>query len=257
MKALLRSTATWVLGTVICIVMVSVAILVQPLDWRHKIIPFLSRVWSRTLLALAGVRLEVQGLEHVTGGRGALVVSNHQGSFDVLAILGSFPSKTVFVSKRENFWIPFIGWHLKVSGYVSLDRSNRRAAMRSLEEAKRAVRRGWLVVIFPEGTRSKDGTVHSFKKGAFATAIDGQLPIVPLVIDGSQSVLSKNGWLVRTGVIRVAFGPPISTEGMTEADRLPLLRRVRDQIIAMHVALGGKGAAPNAPAVASGMQKVA
>lgn len=256
----MRSFVSWVLGSAFSALMITVALVVQPYDWlsgRHILIPWLSRIWARALLRLIGAKLEVRGLEHVPLGHGAFLVSNHQSTIDIVAILAHTPGKTVFVSKKENFLIPFIGWHLWAAGHVSLDRQNRRAALRGMDKARRAVARGWRVAIFPEGTRSRDGTVHSFKKGAFAAAIEDQIPIVPMAVDGAQHVMAKNGWLIRPATIRVCYGPPISTTGLTHGDRVALLERVRETIVAMHRSIGGAGAAPDAPHVAGAEARVA
>jgi 1-acyl-sn-glycerol-3-phosphate acyltransferase len=129
-----------------------------------------------------------------------------------------------------------------------VNRKNRVAAVRSLEEAMRAVQRGWRVAIFAEGTRFSDGFIHPFKKGAFATAIEGQLPIVPLALDGSHRVMAKGSLQIRPGTIRMAFGKAISPTA--QDDRMALLQRVRAEIAALHKSIGGAGEAPNEPPVA-------
>ena len=192
-----------------------------------------ARFWARSILSVSGVRVEVIGDGHV--GRPVIFASNHQGVYDIFAMFVAVPEFFTFIAKRELFYVPFLGWHLWLAGYVLVDRARHSDALRSLERAGEKIRSGQSIVVFPEGTRSKDGSVLPFKKGSFQLALTAQVPIVPVAIEGSQWVMRKHELKIYPGTIRVAFGKPI--EPSATRDRDALMRETRDQVVALHRSL--------------------
>lgn len=186
------------------------------------------RRWSKAIIRAAGVRVVLEGVDHLDEGRAQILVANHQSWFDVLVLAGYLPVEYRFIAKKELTRIPFFGPAWQACGHVALDRQDRSAAIASLEEAGRRVGvEGSTMVIFPEGTRSDDGTLRAFKRGAFALAIQTGLPIVPTAILGSREVMSKGSFWIRSGTIRVRFGEPVSAEGLSHSDRAALTSDVR------------------------------
>lgn len=184
--------------------------------------------WGVAVLKSAGVRVEVEGFEHYEAGRAQVLVSNHASWFDVFALSAVLPPGFRFVAKQELSKIPIFGPSWVAAGHYAVDRSNREAAVASLKEAGQLIRQGkHTLVMFPEGTRSDDGRLKPFKKGAFVLAINSGAPILPVAVLGSREVMAKGSWVVRPGTITVRFGAPISTEGMdaTDRDRLTALGR--------------------------------
>ncbi|MBN1205628.1 MAG: 1-acyl-sn-glycerol-3-phosphate acyltransferase, partial [Myxococcaceae bacterium] len=146
-----------------------------------------------------------------------------------------------YVAKSQLGWVPFIGWYLWVAGHIFVNRSNRAAAISSLQRAGRKIRNGTSIFLYPEGTRSPDGRILPFKKGPFALALEARVPICPVTIEGTGSIMPKNSWNIIPGPVHVKIGKPIDTTGFAADDREGLARAVREVIIAQSLELGGKG----------------
>jgi 1-acyl-sn-glycerol-3-phosphate acyltransferase len=190
-----------------------------------------ARKWAEALLWAAGVKVTLEGVEHLQTEEPQIIVSNHQSWFDVFALAAHLPVRYRFVAKKELEDIPVFGKAWKSCGHVSVDRGNREAAIEALDQAWREVHEEKLtMVLFPEGTRSPDGRLKSFKKGAFVLAVQGQVPLVPVAVVGSRSVMPKGSMKVRSGSITLRIGSPIPTEGTTIRDRNRLLRASWDAI---------------------------
>ncbi len=193
-----------------------------------------ARRWSKNILWAAKVRVVLEGVENLRTDEPQIIVSNHQSWFDVFALAAYLPVRYRFVAKRELGEIPIFGKAWKSCGHVSVDRGNREAAIESLDQAWREIHEGKLtLVLFPEGTRSSDGRLQKFKKGAFVMAVQGQVPLVPVAVVGSRDILAKGSWKVRSGSITLRIGAPISTEGLTIRDRNRLLDASWDAIAAL------------------------
>jgi len=202
------------------------------------------RFWSRVLLFLAGVRVEMEGMESVDWSRPTVVVANHQSWFDVFALAAYLPARYRFVAKQELARIPIFGKAWRSCGHISVNRSDRSQAVASIEEAGSEIRDHHLAVIFfPEGTRSPDGRLQHFKKGAFVLAIQTGVPVVPLGISGSHAVMPKGSFRIRSGTIRIRVGEPIPTAGLSMSERDGLLREGRARV----AALMGEPAKPARP----------
>ena len=194
----------------------------------------LTRRWVHLVLRIAGVRVRLDGSEGVDWSEPSVVVANHQSWFDVFALIGALPGHTRFVAKEELGRIPVFGPAWRRCGHVSVNRSDRTKAVESLERASRKVREDKLtLVLFPEGTRSPDGRLQAFKKGAFVLAITAGVPIVPLGIAGSRHVMPKGSFRIRPGEIRIRVGTPIPVEGLDHAHRNALLSRSRAAVVAL------------------------
>jgi 1-acyl-sn-glycerol-3-phosphate acyltransferase len=188
-----------------------------------------ARQWARVGLLLARVRLTVEGHEHLPPGA-AVYMSNHQSNFDILALFAGLPVQFRWLAKEELFRVPLFGFAMRRTGYIPVDRSDHKKAIRSMAEAARRISEGTSVIVFPEGTRSPDGALLPFKKGGFVLAIDAEAPIVPVAIRGSHDVMPKYTRWIRGGHIRVTIFPAVPTAGTTPAGRNALMEAVRRPI---------------------------
>ena len=189
------------------------------------------RNWARSLLWAAGVEVELEGLEHLPPGEPAILVSTHESWFDVFALVVHLPVDYRFVGKIELTRIPFFGRSWLATGHIAIDRSDRQKAIESLREAGQSLRRdGAVVVMFPEGTRSEDGRLLPFKKGAFVLALQTGVPVVPVGVSGSREIMPKGSWRIRPGTIRLRIGPPIPSAGLGEGARDALLNEARSEV---------------------------
>ncbi len=199
------------------------------------------RLWSPILVATGGAKLIVTGQENVDPKRPTIYVSNHQSTLDIPIHFMAVPVPFRFVAKHQLKYVPLIGWYLWVAGHIFINRGQREKAIASLDAAARKVRGGTSVFLYPEGTRSDNGKVLPFKKGPFALALKARVPVVPITIEGSGTVMPKNSWNIVPGPVYVKIGKPIDTTTFAENDREGLARAVRDVIIAQSLELGGKG----------------
>jgi 1-acyl-sn-glycerol-3-phosphate acyltransferase len=166
--------------------------------------------WSRLLLRVLRVEVRVSGLEHVPAGA-AVYAANHASALDIFVVFGYLPVDFRIVYKRSLSLLPLVGWAIWLSGHVPIDRRNSVRARRSIAAAARRIRGGTSVVMFPEGTRSRDGAVHHFKRGSFALAIDTGVPVVPVSLIGVKAVVPHGLTSVRPGTVGVALHPPVPT----------------------------------------------
>jgi len=157
-------------------------------------------------------------------------MSNHQSNFDIPVLQAYLSTHFKWLAKAELFKIPFFGYVLKRAGYLSIDRSDRVSAVKSLKKATEIIRSGVSVLIFPEGTRSQDGNIRPFKKGGFVLAVDAGVPVVPVIINGTWSIMSKKGILIRPGNVILEITEPIETSNYTRKIKDELLERVRNVV---------------------------
>jgi 1-acyl-sn-glycerol-3-phosphate acyltransferase len=196
-----------IVATVLVATPVFVALLILP-RWGDLLIHG-GRLWSRILLAAAGARVRFHGHDRVRQHDPCIFIANHQSMVDVWVMLTLVPPNTRFVAKQELFRIPVFGWVLARSGCIAIDRGKRSVAIRSLRQAGERIRAGRSVVLYPEGSRSLDGRLGPFKKGAFHLALSAAVPVVPVAITGSFEVMPPRSLRVRPGPVEVFIEPPV------------------------------------------------
>jgi 1-acyl-sn-glycerol-3-phosphate acyltransferase len=176
-----------------------------------------ARTWSWLILKTTGVRVDVQGLERLTAGRTYVFVANHQSIYDIPIVFASLPYQLRIIAKESLGHFPFLGWHLRRTGHLLVDRKNP-DPRQVLGWASRLTSQGLSLIVFPEGTRSYDGRVQRFKGGSFHLALEAGLPIVPLSVAGSRHVMLKGRLAVYPGRVRLIVHEPIDTSGMSGRD---------------------------------------
>ncbi|MBN1408555.1 MAG: 1-acyl-sn-glycerol-3-phosphate acyltransferase [Calditrichaceae bacterium] len=182
-------------------------------------------------MKLSGIKVETVGLENINPAIPVVYMANHGSLFDILAVTYTIPGAARFIAKKELFRIPFFAQGMKIAGMIKIDRGNSAKARETINEAIDVMKKGVSVIIFPEGTRSREGNIKPFKKGGVILAINGQFPIVPIAISGSFHIMKKNNLHIRKGKIKVHFIEPISTKNYHIADRNILIDKVRDLIV--------------------------
>jgi len=186
--------------------------------------------WAKMILATGGVRVEVEGAEHIDPSQAAVYVANHLSALDIPVLYSSIPGQFRIMAKRELFRYPFMGWHLTRSGQIPIDQGDARASLRSLNRASESLRHGMPLAIFPEGGRSHDGRMRSFMGGAFYMAIKAKAPVVPITLIGTYELLPINSFHLIPGRVRMIIGEPISTQGMLPKQMDELAARVREEM---------------------------
>lgn len=180
---------------------------------------------------LAGVRVCVEGLENIPPSV-CVFVANHVSHADPPILVAVIPRQIAVLAKKELFRIPILGPAMRMAYFIPVDRSHRKAAAESIEEATQNLRRGVSYLSYPEGTRSADARLLPFKNGSFVMAIDAGVPVVPIAVVGAQHVMHKGEWFIRAGSVAVRFLPALDASRYATADRAELLRAAYDSIAA-------------------------
>jgi 1-acyl-sn-glycerol-3-phosphate acyltransferase len=189
------------------------------------------KLGARMALWLAGVRLEIHGLDRIPHDRPVVFMANHQSNCDPPALLAVLPPVLVMV-KKEFFRVPIIGRGMVARGFIRVDRSNREQALEAVEKGAQALKAGKSFLVYPEGTRSPDGRLQRFKKGVFVMAIKAGAPIVPISVSGSNKIMPKGKFVIRPGGVRITFHETLATEGLAIEDRQELIDHARQAILA-------------------------
>jgi 1-acyl-sn-glycerol-3-phosphate acyltransferase len=185
-----------------------------------------ARTWSRLILVTTGVRVAVAGLDRLEPGRTYVFVANHQSIYDIPILFWSLPYQLRIIAKESLGHLPFLGWHLRRTGHLLVDRRHLERS-RIFGWASRLTSNGLSLIVFPEGTRSRDGRVARFKGGGFLLALQAGLPIVPLSIVGSRHVMLKGRLTTYPGSVRLVVHDPIDTRELAGLDPKEFGDRVR------------------------------
>ena len=186
--------------------------------------------WARAIAWITPMRVQVEGREHLDPKQSYVLVSNHQSQYDIFTLYGWLGVDFKWVMKKELRTVPGIGVACDRLGHIFIDRSNHAAAIATLETAKTRIVDGTSVIFFPEGTRSRDGRLKRFKKGAFRMAVDLGLPILPLTVTGTRNVLPAGTSDLLPGSARLIIHPPISVIGCDSNDCFRLMEETREVI---------------------------
>lgn len=184
-----------------------------------------ARLWAHLILRTTGVTVRASGVERLDPARNYVLASNHQSIYDIPVLFDTIPLQLRIVAKASLGRFPFLGWHLRRTGHLLVQRDNPGAGV--FKRMARLIGDGVSLIVFPEGTRSRDGRVARFKGGAFLIAIDAGLPIVPVSVSGSRHVMQKGRLMTRPGTVRVVVHEPIPAGGLTREDARALADRVR------------------------------
>ncbi|WP_028580438.1 lysophospholipid acyltransferase family protein [Desulfogranum japonicum] len=195
---------------------------------------FFPRAWGRIICSIVGVKVNIEGLENIRQEDTYIFAANHASQFDIFAFQGYFPHSFRWIAKKELFNIPVFGRAMRKVGYISIDRSKGRQALKSLEEAARQISSGKSVLIFPEGTRTPDGKMADFKAGAILLAIKAGVPVVPLAFINSYNILPKGKLLANSGTVTIRIGSPIATDHYQSKDKQALTRELQQKVQLLH-----------------------
>jgi 1-acyl-sn-glycerol-3-phosphate acyltransferase len=188
------------------------------------------RFFIRAGLAMVRVRVEVNGLERLDPNQTYIFTPNHQSLIEVPLWVAYLGRNIAYLGKKEVFKYPIFGYGIRLVGVVPVDRSNSAAAVESAKLATENIRRGKSYVVYPEGTRSSDGGLLPFKKGAFMMAIDAGVPVVPITISGATRIMPKGQIKIFPSTVRVTIHEPISTAGYSKANIAELIDKTRQRI---------------------------
>jgi 1-acyl-sn-glycerol-3-phosphate acyltransferase len=226
----MRRLLSWLNLIFTTIVLALIALAIAPFDPKGERLHAIGRLWARASLRCAGIAVSLEGAETLSAPP-YLFMANHQSGLDIPVLLAAMPLPFKFVAKRELFRIPLFGWAIKKAGHISIDRENPRKALKGIEEAVSKLAAGASVLIFPEGTRSKDGSLLPFMKGAFSLAARAAAPVVPMAITGTYALQPPGHAVPRaSGRVWIHMGKPIPIEGKGLSYKAELMEEVRRSI---------------------------
>ncbi|HQI97595.1 MAG TPA: lysophospholipid acyltransferase family protein [Syntrophorhabdus sp.] len=215
---------------VVTIILSAIALLISLFEKQGRALHRMAQFWAKIHLMTSGIQVSVTGLENISSPP-YIFMCNHQSALDIFSLLNSLPVQFKWIAKRELFYIPFLGWAMKRAGYISLDRKHPREAIKAMDDAAKKIREGTNIIIFPEGTRSKDGHLLPFKKGGFSLALRAKVPIVPVGISGSNRLQPKGSFIPnQKGVIYLRIGKPVETAQGSRSAKTEIMMTVRQAI---------------------------
>jgi 1-acyl-sn-glycerol-3-phosphate acyltransferase len=213
------------------IVMGSISLLSSLFDSDGRIQHQISRVWSRMLLKVSGVKMEIEGLEKIDPRGTYVFVANHRSLMDIPVLLAHLPLQFRFFAKKGLFHIPFLGTHLRRSGHLPVVKDNPRASLHSMSEAVKTLQvKGMSMLLFPEGGRSKDGQLQEFIEGSAYIAIKAGISVIPIAMTGTREVLPMGSMQIMQGLVQLRIGNPILTATLTGKDRHALSSKMHEKI---------------------------
>jgi 1-acyl-sn-glycerol-3-phosphate acyltransferase len=193
----------------------------------HKV----ARIWAKCILAASNIKVTVKGLSNLNRTGFYIYMPNHVSNFDIPVLHAYLPVQFRWLAKAELFKIPIFGYAMKRAGHISIDRFDRKSAIQSLNKASEIIRNGTSVIIFPEGTRSQNQNIQSFKKGGFVLAVDSGVPIIPVIIHGTWSIMQKKQILVKPGNVVLEIKKPINTLDYTRKTKDDLMEKVKNIMV--------------------------
>lgn len=210
----------------------SISIAASLFDKKGNTLVRVARIWARSLLTVSGVRVTVEGFEHIDPSGSYVFATNHASYMDTPVVLSSIPIQFRFLAKRGLFKIPFLGTHLGQAGHIPVPRDDPRGSVKTMQMAADAVQKRHIsLLIFPEGGRSHDGVIRPFKEGAAYIAIRAGVPIVPAALIGTHEVLPYGSGTPLPGAVTLRIMKPIETSGMSLKDRHALTECVRAAVL--------------------------
>ncbi|MCH7496296.1 MAG: 1-acyl-sn-glycerol-3-phosphate acyltransferase [Candidatus Marinimicrobia bacterium] len=228
-----RLRTAWVLVhlVVATLIFAILILLTAPLDRSKRFIGWWPRLWSRWILWSTGLEITYRGVEQLQSGQKYIYMSNHTSALDIALAFSVLPGTVVFLAKKELFRIVFFGWAMWALGCIPVDRLNRAGARQAVDRALRDLETKRLsLLIFPEGTRTRDGRLLPFKKGGFLLALRSGLPVVPMAIQGALEAVPPGAMSLTHTPVRLTIGAPIATDSLTDDDRDDLLQRTYHSI---------------------------
>lgn len=220
----------WVLIIFLSFSLGTIAVIARLFDSSGDSSHNIARLWCRLLCKWNGVKVQITGLENMLTDQPQIFVSNHQGYFDIFALSGYLPVQIRWVAKSSLFKIPFMGWAMKAAGYIQVTRSDRKKSYQAFIETVEKVKEGCSIIIFPEGTRSEDGTLGPFKKGSNLIANRSNSPMVPVTITGSSDIIKKGSFLINPGSVQIILSPAVITH-LQKKDGGEILNSIRNTIL--------------------------
>ncbi|MBN2244141.1 MAG: 1-acyl-sn-glycerol-3-phosphate acyltransferase [Acidobacteria bacterium] len=216
---MIRATCVYCFIGVYILLLAPLTLLWSLISGDTRLLYIMARFCIRAGGLIGGIRISIRGRERIIPGKTFLFLSNHQGNIDGPVLCHATPRNLRALIKAEIMKLPILSLVFKQARFVPVERLNPKKARESIDLGARLLSEGLSFFAFPEGTRSRDGRLGEFKKGAFIMAIKAQVPVIPVTIAGSAVIQPPGKYSIRAGRVRVVFHEPIDTKGMDLDDR--------------------------------------
>lgn len=200
------------------------------LSFNKNVPTWIMQTWGKVLLWVGGVKINITGMEHVDPEQPSIYMANHASMIDIPILIAALPVHLRFIFKKSILWIPFLGQTIWAMGMIPIDRGHRQKATASLRKAGERIRSGFHVLIFPEGTRTKDGRLLPFKKGGFRLALQEHVDIIPITLLNTAEICGRNSMLAKPGVVEMVIHPRYSTAEAQLENRHEVIEDMRQLI---------------------------
>jgi 1-acyl-sn-glycerol-3-phosphate acyltransferase len=227
----------------VTVVLGSLAVVVAWFSRRASV--RVAHLWGRISVRLVGVPISVEGLDHIVAGERYVIMANHESALDIPVLLTALPTtlELRFLAKESLFAIPFLGWAMRASGFIPVNREDRSTGAATFARTLAEVRRGGSPLVFPEQTWTLDGRLLPFARGGFLVALKAGLAILPVGLEGPRLVLPPDEGTIHPRPVTVRIGAPIPTTGLGISRRDELMAATRREIDRLRGPLGHSGSA--------------
>jgi 1-acyl-sn-glycerol-3-phosphate acyltransferase len=224
----------WIFGSTIVLAMIAIAATLLTRSSRPT--DLIGWLWGRWIVRVCGIEVQIEGLERLRPGQSYVLICNHLSNFDIWCTLARMPFTVRFVAKKELLRYPVFGQALGLSGHIVIDRQDPESAIHKINAAAARAPGGIGILFYAEGTRSRDGKVHEFKRGGVSLALRAGIPIVPMSVSGTRKFLPRGCAVIRPGGrVRMVLAEPIPTAGLSFEARDELNERVRQIVVSNFV----------------------
>ena len=216
--------------TILSIALGSLSVILRIFDTSGNQSHRVASLWSRLICQWNGIRVKITGTENILTNQPQIFIANHQGYYDIFALAGYLDVQLRWVSKAILFRIPFMGWAMSAARYISVERNDRKKSYQAFLKTLEAINMGSSIVVFPEGTRSKDGSIGDFKKGSQLLAQRAAVPMVPITIIGTRSIIRKGSIIIHPGPIQITISPHVTLDAKNAKKGDKTLQIIRNTI---------------------------
>jgi 1-acyl-sn-glycerol-3-phosphate acyltransferase len=216
--------------TILSIALGSLSVILRIFDTSGNQSHRVASLWSRLICQWNGIRVEIIGAENILTNQPQIFLANHQGYYDIFALAGYLDVQLRWVSKAILFRIPFMGWAMSAARYISVERNNRKQSYQAFLKTLEAINIGSSIVVFPEGTRSEDGSIGNFKKGSQLLAQRANVPMVPITIIGTRDIIRKGSIIIHPGPIKIIISPHVTLDATNAKKGDKILQIIRNTI---------------------------
>lgn len=220
----------WLAIAIYTIILGIPAILFSFIFPGSDIVPWFGKAWTWLIIKTSGAKVTVEGLDRIDREKTYIYISNHLSNFDVFLLVNLLPAKMRILAKRSLFYVPIFGWSIYLAGYISVQREDQPGLLKSFVKVAEKIKKGRPVLFFAEGSRSSDGTLQPFKKGAFLIALKAGVPIVPISLAGSNEIMPPYSSRIQSGQVKVLIGNPIPVRNYKVGQVSELMNDTRREI---------------------------